>query len=181
MIWFFSPLKRTWFISVMAVGLSLMGRAGCFLVWSLQEVCADFHDFSWAKDSGVTQARLACSPFPLTFHPSLLPLFSVSPSLTPAALSFLLSSECFCNSYSYLLVGARIRASLLMCSFLLSTGKRRQRKHFKKLKLHAGKRKDRKEEAGGIIFWHELHAKPRTKNGGKLSLSLSFSSPERES
>lgn len=31
---------------------------------------------------------------------------------------------------------------------LLSTGKRRQRKHFKKLKLHAGKQ-DRKEEEEG--------------------------------
>lgn len=76
-IWFCFSLKRTWFILVVAVRLSLMGRAGCFLVWSLQEVCADFHGFSWAKDSGVTQAGLACSPFPLTFYPSLLP----SPSL----------------------------------------------------------------------------------------------------
>lgn len=117
-----------------------------------------------SKDSGVTQggvAWLAC-PFRHAHHcflPVLSPpvlsfslCYSVSPSLTPAALSSPLSSECFCNSYSYLLVGAGIRASLLMCSFLLSTGKRRQRKHFKKLKLHAGKQKDRKEEAGRIIF-----------------------------
>lgn len=40
---------------------------------------------------------------------------SLNPSLsTPPSIS--LSSECLCNSYSYLLVGARIRASLLMCS-----------------------------------------------------------------
>lgn len=126
------------------------------------------------------------SPFPPTFYPLLLPLlFNLTLPHPPSrhSLSFLthpspcisypLSSECFCNSYSYLLVGARIRASLLMCSILLSAGKGRQRKHFKKLKLHAGKQKDRKEEAGGIIFWHELHAKLRTKIRGKVSPSLS--------
>lgn len=91
--------------------------------------------------SGV--AQLAC-PFlcvQLCVFPSaVLPLLSpstpssppssISPSLTlppPLCLDhsiplFLLplhlplSSECLCNSYSYLLVGARIRASLLMCS-----------------------------------------------------------------
>ena len=53
---------------------------------------------------------------------------------------------------------------------LLSTGKRRQRKHFKKLKLHAGKQ-DRKEEEeeegreGGKHFQRRLHAKRRRRGG----------------
>lgn len=176
-------------------------RFGRVLVGSVEEVFAIFHvsvepELRRTKDSWVGPERCSTpwvflsshaslfSPCPLTFYPLPL-LFSLTLPHPPSrpSLSFLthpcprisypLSSECFCNSYSYLLVGVRIRASLLMCSILFSAGKGRQRKHFKKLKLHAGKQKDRKEEAGGIIFWHELHAKPRTKIRGKVSPSLS--------
>ena len=57
---------------------------------------------------------------------------------------------------------------------LLSTGKRRQRKHFKKLKLHAGKQ-DRKEEEeeeeeegreGGKHFQRRLQA-TGTRSGSR--------------
>lgn len=179
-------------------------RIGRVLVGSVEEVFF-FSFFSphlelrGTKDSWVGPERCSTprlslssraalfSPAPPSFYPLLLPLlfnltlphppsfslFLNTPPLPPPHLPA--PSERFCNSYSYLLVGARIRASLLMCSILLSAGKGRQRKHFKKLKLHAGKQEDRKEEAGGIIFWHELHAKPRTKIRGKVSPSLPLS------
>lgn len=70
------------------------------------------------------------STSPLAFHPLLSsfscltfshpPSSSLSGSLNPFSFSspfhLSLSSECLCNAYSYLLVGARIRAPLLMCS-----------------------------------------------------------------
>lgn len=56
---------------------------------------------------------------------------------------------------------------------LLSTGKRRQRKHFKKLKLHAGKqdKKEEEEEEKEEGRWRKsistigLHAKQKKRRG----------------
>lgn len=50
---------------------------------------------------------------------------------------------------------------------LLSTGKRRQRKHFKKLKLHTGKQ-DREEEKGGGAFSARVACKAEMEKPGLI-------------
>lgn len=135
---------------------------------------------------------LLCCP-PLSTSPSL----SISPSLTlptscldhsiplfllpPSSISLSLSGECLCNSYSYLLVGARIRASLLMCS--CSPRESGDRENIlKKLKLHAGKRGGGKAGrwmgAGKKHLKLESHAKQRTglmeRNRLKLTKNIYF-------
>lgn len=137
----------------------------CSTAWASLSLCADLCFLLCGSPSPLAFYPLPFSISPSLFSPSLSWSFIPSLSTPPPHLSLSLSSECLCNSYSYLLVGARIRASLLMCS-CSPRGKRRQRKHFKKLKLHAGKQ-DRKK-GRRKHFGLELHATWRTRKRREL-------------